>query len=178
MLADNVGGFMRLAFVLVPLILAAPASARLWKPTPQQQVADYLSITHNKSDGNVVIVWMASPLVVGAAKPLMDKYVVLSIVRTRRGPDGAAVWDDVLGVQVSDGAGTAMKEVPSDQIPPLLVGMIATSEATMRQSSQGKSKVYWGVYETGSVNACQRGKLNVTFEGETYSFDTPVPGCP
>lgn len=166
-----------LALVLVPLILAAPASARLWKPTPQQQVADYLSITHNKSDGAVVIVWMASPLVAPAAKPVMDKHVVLSIVRTRRGPDGAAVWDDVQGVQVSDGAGIALKEVPSDQIPPLLVGMIATSEATLRQSSQGKSKVYWGVYEAGSVNACQRGKLNVTFEGETYNFDTPVPGC-
>lgn len=166
-----------LALVLVPLILAAPASARLWKPTLQQQAVDYLTITHNKGDGNVVLVWMASPLVAGAAKPVMEKYIVISLVRTRRGPDGAQVWDDVQGVQVSDGAGNALKEVPSEQIPPLLVGMIATSEATIRQTSMGKSKVYWGVYEAGTVNACQRGKLNVSFEGETYYFDTPVPSC-
>lgn len=167
------------AVIAVSLMLAAlsPASARLWKPTPQQQIADYLSITHNKGDGNVVVVWMASPLVAPAAKPVMDKYVVLSIVRTRRGTDGTAVWDDVQGVQVTDGAGNAMKEVPADQMPPILVGMIATSEATMRQTSQGKSKVFWGIYEAGTVNACQRGKLNIAFEGETYNFDTPVPGC-
>ena len=168
------------ALVLVPLmlVLAMPVSARLWKPTQQQQIADYLSISHNKGDGGVVMVWMASPLVAGAAKPLMDKYVVLSVIRTRRGPDGATMWDDVQGVQVSDGNGNALKEVPSDQTPPLLVGMIASAEATMRQSSQGKGKVYWGVYEAGSVNACQRSKLVVNFEGESYSYDTPLPGCP
>ena len=166
-----------LAFVLVPLILAAPASARLWKPTPQQQVADYLSIRHDKSDGSVAIAWMASPLVVVTAKPVMEKYVVIQVVRTRRGPDGTTAWDDVQGVQVSDGAGNALKDVSADQMPPLLVGMIATTEATLRQASQGKGKAYWGVYEAGTVNACQRGKLNVTFEGETYNFDTPVPGC-
>lgn len=167
------------AIVAVLLMLAAvlPASARLWKPTLPQQIADYLSITHNKGDGNVVIVWMAPPLVAGAAKPVMEKYVVLSIVRTRRGADGTTVWDDVQGVQVNDGAGNALKEIPADVMPPILVGMIATSEATIRQSSQGRSKVFWGVYEAGNVNACQRGKLNVVFEGETYNFDTPVPGC-
>jgi hypothetical protein len=168
------------ALVLVPLmlVLAMPVSARLWKPTPQQQVADYLSISHNKGDGGVVMVWMASPLVAGAAKPLMDKYVVLSVIRTRRNPDGTNTWDDVQGVQVSDGNGNALKEVPSDQTPPLLVGMIASAEAAMRQTSQGKGKVYWGVYEAGSIGACLRGKLVVNFEGESYSYDTPVPGCP
>lgn len=168
------------ALVIVPLLLvmAMPVSARLWKPTPQQQIADYLSISHNKSDGSMVMVWMASPLVAGAAKPLMDKYVVLSVIRTRRGADGATVWDDVQGVQVSDGNGNPLKEVPSDQTPPLLVGMIASAEAAMRQNSQGKSKAYWGVYEAGPISACQRGKLVVNFEGESYSYDTPIPGCP
>src|SRR5690349_2615381 len=103
--AHRQGGVMR-ALVIVPLLLAlaVPVSARMWKPTPQQQIADYLSISHNKGDGGVVMVWMASPLVTGAAKPLMDKYVVLSVIRTRRGPDGATMWDDVQGVQVSDGS--------------------------------------------------------------------------
>jgi hypothetical protein len=166
-----------LAFVLLLFAMAAPASARLWKPTPQQQVADYLSITHNKSDGRVDIVWLAAPMVAITAKPIIDKYVVITIGRIRRGPDGAVIWDDVQGVQVSDGAGNALKEVSADQMPPLLIGMIATAEAAARQNSQGKSKVFWGVYEAGTVNACQRGKLNIVFEGETYSFDTPVPGC-
>ena len=167
-----------LAFVLLLLAVAAPASARAWKPTLQQQTVDYLTIAHNRGTDNVVMVWMASPLIAApAVKPVLEKYVVLSIVHTRRGADGVTVWDDVQGVKLSDGAGQNLKEVPSDQVPPILVGMIASSEATMRQTTQGKSKVYWSVWEAGAVNACQRGKLIVSYAGEDYSYDTPVPGC-
>jgi len=168
-----------LALILLLLAVAAPGSARPWKPTPQQQAVDYLTITHNRGADNVVIVWMASPLITAQTiKPMMDKYIVLTIAHTRRGADGAPVWDDVQGVRVSDGAGQDLKEVPSDQIPPILVGMIATSDATMRQTTQGKGKVYWSVWEAGAVNACQRGKLVVNYAGESYSYDTPVPTCP
>jgi hypothetical protein len=166
------------AFVLLLLAIAAPASARLWKPSPQQQVVDYLTITHNRAADNVVMVWMASPLVAApTVKPVLDKYVVLSVAHNRRGADGVTVWDDVQGVRLSDAAGQDLKEVPSDQIPPLLVGMIASANATMQQSTQGKGKVYWSVWEAGAVNACQRGKLVVSYDGENYSYDTPVPGC-
>jgi hypothetical protein len=168
--------FSFLAFVL--LATAAPASARLWKPTLQQQAVDYLTITHNRGSDTVVMVWMASPLVAAPTiKPVLDKYIVLSIAHTRRGTDGVIVWEDVQGVRLSDGAGQDLKEVPSDQVPPMLVGMIASSEATLRQTSQGKSKVYWSVWEAGAVNACQRGKLVVNYAGESYSYDTPVPAC-
>jgi hypothetical protein len=168
-----------LASILAVAVLgAAPASARLWKPTLQQQTIDYLNIAHNKAGENIVVAWMAAPLVAAPTmKQVLDKYVVLSIAHIRRTPDGTTTWDDVQGVQVSDGAGQALKEVPSDQISPVLVGVIASAEATTRQASQGKSKVYWSVWEAGAVNACQRGKLIVSYDGENYSFDTPVPGC-
>ena len=160
-------------------LLVAPTSARQWKPTPQQQAADYLTITHNMPAETGLIAWMASPLVPApTVKPLLDKYVVLSIAHTRRAVDGTTSWDDIQGVQASDGKGQALKEVPSDQIPPTLVGMIASAEATMRQNSQGKAKPYWSVWEAGTINACQRGKLIVNYNGESYSYDTPVPGCP
>ena len=167
-----------LAFVLLLLAVTAPASARLWKPTQQQQTVDYLTISNNQPGESIVMVWMASPLVLApTVKPLLDKYVVLSVAHTRRGADGTTSWDDIQGVQLSDGVGQALKEVTSDLIPPILVGMIASADATMRQTTQGKGKVYWSVWEAGSVNACQRGKLVVSYNGESYSYDTPVPGC-
>jgi hypothetical protein len=55
--------------------------------------------------------------------------------------------------------------------------VIASSDATLRQSTQGKAKVYWSVWEAGAVNACGRGKLVVSYQGEAYSYDTPLPGC-
>jgi len=126
----------------------------------------------------VIINWMASTVIPSPAlKPILEKYVVLSIVRTRQAATGAVSWDEVQGVQVSDGNGQALKEVPPESRPPTLIGVIATSEATLRQSTQGNGRMYWGVWEAGSVSACQKGKLVVNYEGEAYSFDTPLPGC-
>lgn len=165
------------AFVL--LAIAMPASARLWKPTPDQLAQDYLTITHNKgAEGRVVVSWTASSIIPSPIlKQLLDKYIVVSIAHTRPGPEGGTVWDDVEGVQVSDVNGQPLKEVKQDAMPPTLVGLIASSDASMRQNTQGKAKVYWSVWEPGSVSACGRGKLVVTYDGEAYSFDTPLPGC-
>jgi hypothetical protein len=102
-------------------------------------------------------------------KQILDKYVVISIMRTRQAPGGPVTWDDVQGVQLSDGNGQPLKEVQTDAIPPMLVGLIAASDATMRQNSLGKGKVTWSVWEAGSIAA---------YDGEAYSFDTPLPGCP
>lgn len=172
-----------LGLSVMALILSLPATsstARLWKPTPDQLAADYVSLTHIKgTEGRVIIGWMASEVITSPAlKQLMEKYVVISIVHTRSIAGGGVTWDDIQGVQVSDGNGQPLKEVPSDAIPPTLVGMIATSDATLRQSTQNKGKMYWGVYEPGSISACQKGRLVVTYDGEAYSFDTPLPGCP
>ncbi|HET7084517.1 MAG TPA: hypothetical protein VFI23_07095 [Rhizomicrobium sp.] len=164
---------------LVLLAIAAPAAARLWKPAPNEIAQDYLTINHNKGEeGRVIVSWMASPAVTTPSmKQLLDKYVVLQIVHTRPVPGGVVTWDEIQGVQVSDGAGQPLKEVISDAIPPALIGMFATSEAAMRQTTQGRGKAQWSVWETGAINACQKGKLVVTYDGETYSFDTPIPGC-
>jgi hypothetical protein len=168
-----------LSALLVTALLATPASARLWKPTPEQLTADYVTITHNKgAEGRVILGWMTSLIVPGVAlKPILDKYVVISIMRTRQVPGGPVTWDDVQGVQLSDGNGQPLKEVQTDAIPPLLVGLIAASDATMRQNSLGKGKVTWSVWEAGSIAACQKGRLVVNYDGEAYSFDTPLPGC-
>ena len=165
--------------LIAAALLAPAAQARLWKPTPEQLGADYVSLVHIKgTDGRVAINWLASSVIPSPAlKQILEKYVVLSIVRTRPATGGGATWDEVQGVQVSDGNGQPLKEVPADSRPPTLVGVIATSEAALRQSTQGQGKIYWGIWEAGSVSACQKGKLVVNYEGEAYSFDTPLPGC-
>ncbi len=161
------------------LLLAPAATARLWKPTPAQLAADYATITHNKgAEGRVVISWVAAPVVaVPSLKTLMEKYVVLSIAHVRSGAGGTTDWDDVQGVQVTDGNNQPLKEVTPDAIPPELVGFTAAADAVARQNSRGKAKPYWAIYEARSFNACQKGRLLVTYDGETYSFDTPLPGC-
>ena len=165
---------------LALLVLVAPADARLWKPTPQQLAMDYAAITHIKgTEGRVIVSWMAAPLVSGpTVQPLLDRYIVISIMHARSGAGGVVTWDDIEGVQVTDGNGQALKEVTADAIPPSLVGLTASADASMRQSTQGKGKLHWGIYEAGAVNACRPGKLVLAYDGENYSWDTPMPGCP
>lgn len=167
------------SLLMALLALAAPASARLWKPTPQQLAADYTTITHNKGGtaGRVLLQWIAAPAMTGNLQQVMEKYVVLNIIHTVVAPGGLTEWQDIEGVAVTDAAGEALKEVPSDAVPPLLVSLIAANDATLRQSTQGKAKSKILVFEAGAVHACAKGGLVVTFEGERYTFDTPVPGC-
>jgi hypothetical protein len=175
------GGAMRvLISAFLAVLLATPASARLWKPTPEQVTADYVTITHNKgTEGRVILGWMTSMIVPAVAlKQMLEKYVVISIMHTRQTPGGPVTWDEVQGVQLSDGEGQLLKQVQPDAIPPMLVGLMAASDASMRQNSLGKGKVFWSIWEAGSVSACQKGKLVVNYDGEAYSFDTPLPGCP
>jgi hypothetical protein len=168
------------ALFLALLALCAPAAARLWKPTPEQEAQDYSTITHNKGpDGRVVLSWMSSASMSSPVmQQLLDKYLVLSVVHTRSGPGGTTSWDEVQGVQVMDAGGAALKELSGDAIPPTLVGMIATVEAVMKQNSHGQANGHWSVYDAGAVHACGPGKLQVAYGGETYTWDTPLPGCP
>jgi hypothetical protein len=168
------------AIGLAAIALAMPASARLWKPTPLQQAQDYTVLNHNKgAEGRVIIQWLASTTNPSPVmQQVLDKYVVISIVHSRMVPGGGTSWDEVQGVAVTDSDGVALKEVPPDAVPPTLVGLFAQVDAMMRQSSQGKAKSHWGVYEAGNAHACAKGKLSLTYDGETYSWDTPLPGCP
>jgi hypothetical protein len=169
-----------LAWSVAVLALAMPAAARTWKPTPQQNVIDYTVISHNKGpEGRVIVQWMSSA---GMSTPtmqqLLEKYVVITVAHSRTLPTGGTSWDDIQGVTVTDAAGTPLKELTEDTYPPSLVGIFASSDAQLRQSTQGKGKNHWGVYEAGSVAACGKGGLRLTYDGETYTWDTPLPGCP
>ena len=168
------------AGVLAACLAAGPSQARLWKPTPQQLAVDYLTLVHNRggTQGRVTISWVASPAMNGAMlQQILDKYVVISVVHAYSEPDGSTNWDEISGVQVTDSANRPLKEVAPDAIPPVLAGFIASASASLRQSTQGKGKIHWAIYEAGSITPCQSGKLQVTYDGETYGFDTPLPGC-
>lgn len=165
---------------LAVLAMAAPAMARMWKPSPAQIASDYTLINHNKgADGRVTLQWLApTTMATPVMQQLLDRYVVISIAHLRALPGGGTSWDDVQGVQVLDAAGKPLTEIPPDAYAPALVGLFATTDAIVRQSTQGRGKTHWGVYEPGTVHACAPGKLQVVYDGETYSWDTPMPGCP
>src|SRR3954463_1732972 len=149
-------------------IIAAPASARLWKPSSQQLAADYATIMHNKgtAGGRVTIQWIAGPGTTRGLQQTLDKYVVIAVSHVMQNPTGLSEWLDVDGVQVTDANGQALKEIAPDAIVPTLVGFISGVQATQRQSTQGKGKMKILVFEPGPVQSCVKGGLVVVYEGE------------
>ncbi len=179
-MADN-GGFMRKFAFLWALglfaIIAAPAGARLWKPTPAELASDYTQIFHSRGDARVSIQWIPGAVGTGVLRQLLDEYVVISITHIMH-PGGSPEWLDVDGVQVTDASGQPLKEIAPDAIDPFLVRFISAIQGTLRQGTQGRGKMKFLVFEPGPVQACAKGGLVVIYEGEHYTFDTPIPGCP
>lgn len=153
--------------------------ARVWKPTPQQEAQDYGTIMHNKGakDGRVSISWLASPGFPGTAQQLFEKYVVINITHVLPTGGGLPEYQDIEGVEVTDHAGNALKPVSQDQYPPNLVAVFAGAEAALKPSTQGHGKAKSLVFEAGAVRACGKNSgLVVMFEGEKYTWETPIPG--
>jgi hypothetical protein len=170
-----------IAFVLsLTLACIGPAAARLWNPTPVEMAQDYSSIVHNKgpAGGRVLIQWLSAPgFPAGAMQATFDKYVVIIVGHTTTSPAGTMEHHEIGAVEVTGLSGEALKEIPPNDIPPGIVGMLAGLEATMRQSSQGRGKMKSLVFVGTTVRACEKDGLAVTYAGERYVFETPMPGC-
>lgn len=37
---------------------------------------------------------------------------------------------------------------------------------------------HWFVFEANNVHSCGVGGLAVPYDGELYTYQTPIPGCP
>jgi hypothetical protein len=66
-----------------------------------------------------------------------------------------------------------------NDIPPAITGLLAGLQAALNQSLGAMGQgIRWFVFEAGGVHACGPGGLSIPFEGETHSYETPIPGCP
>jgi hypothetical protein len=170
--------------VMLSLVtLPFSAIARPWKPTQRQIAADYASITHDRGKGEfVTIAWWAQPTT--ATPPLasvFEKYVVISVVHSHLNagqPASAVYFDDIDKLEIRNEAGNALAPVETDALPPSSIGILATFEAGYRQGLGVRGKgVKFFLFDPGSVRACEKGGISVLLDGETYSWETPFPGC-
>jgi hypothetical protein len=167
------------------VVFSSSASSRSWKPTPTQVAGDYASITHIRGNGDFVnIGWWASP----TARPgtqlvdILEKYVLISVGHARRNlnqPASGISFDDIKTLEVLDESGRALTPVPRDALPPATIGLLTNFEAGYRQGlgPRGNGMRFF-LFDAGAVRACEKGGISVLFDGETYTWETPFPGCP
>jgi hypothetical protein len=162
-------------------IFLPSASSRPWKPTPTQIASDYAQITHRKNAAEFVnIRWWASPTA-DAGTPfarMLEKYVVISVVHFHTGQGGAVSVDEIDTLEALDYDDKPLTLVPKTELLPSEVGMISGVEASFRQSIGriGDGTKFF-IFDAKAIHACEKGRISVPFAGETYTWETPFPGC-
>jgi hypothetical protein len=164
-----------------------PASARQWKATPEALARDYATINDTRAGGELILLlWfvpqMAPPNSAGAGilAKMLQRYVVIAAVHGRlERTTGTISFEDIDGLKARDQTGKPLTPVARDDLPPTNIGMVASIEGLMRQSlgPMGKGmKIF--VFDADGLDSCKQGQLAIPLAGETYTWDTPFPGCP
>lgn len=171
------------AAMAVLLLFALPATARPWKPKDEVLAQEYSVITDTRPNHDLIeIFWMTWPMT-GERSPtmrqLLDKYIILGVAHGQLDPGGKMVFSQEEGVQATGVSDAPLKLLEEANYPPMVAGAVATLGGFMRQSlgAMGQGIKFY-VYDSGSLRACEKGKLSVLYAGETYTYDTPIPGCP
>jgi hypothetical protein len=173
---------MLLLGVMVLGITSSSASSRPWKATPIQIAGDYAQIDHQKSSTESVnIRWWAPPTVVSGTPfaGILEKYIVVSVVHFHINQPGATIsFDDIDTLEALDGGNKPLAIVPRNELPPAAIGVLSALEAALRQSlGRTGAGMKFFTFDAGTVRACEKGGISVPFAGETYTWETPFPGC-
>ena len=169
---------------LAVLAMPTAASARQWNPDSRGAAVDYTQILHAKGTGQVVFLWWVVPETFAGApnaqsiQDVLSRYVVVGIAEGRGGPGAPMSFTTIQDLKVSDASGHQLSSLAPNATPPEVAQTITTLQGLARQNvgpiGQG---MRWFVYDGSTIHSCQPGKLSVPYGGETYSFDTPIPGC-
>jgi hypothetical protein len=173
---------MLLLGIMLSGVIFSSAFSRPWKATAIQIASDYAFIAHTKSNSEFVnIRWWAEPTVMPGTPlaGILQKYIVISAVHYHINPPGGTMsFDDIDTLEVRDSSDTTLTPVPRDALPPVAIATLVGFEATFRQSlgRLGDSTKFF-IFDAGTVHACEKGGISVPLAGETYTWETPFPGC-
>jgi len=176
----SLGGMLGL-LVLSWIAFGTLGEARPWKPAMKQLASDYATIIDGRDPRDVrVIFWLAPPIVdPGPGADLLDKYVIIGVGSGHFSAEGSVTFDPIYSLRVKDSDAKPLQRLTGEQIPPVVAGAVATMESVFSQSLGAFGKgMHWFVFAGGTVHACGSGGISIPFAGETYTYDTPFPGCP
>ena len=179
-------GRVAAAVIMLFALGVCPALSRQWKATPEALIRDYATITDQRPGGELVLAMWFVPQTMPANSPgadvvraMLQRYVVLAVVHGRlQSATGIVSFEPVDAVQAMNKSGKQLAPVQRDSLPPTNVGMLSALESMFRQTlgPMGNGmKVF--VFDAGDVGSCYPGQLSVKLVDETYTWDTPFPGC-
>jgi len=174
------------AAVLLSLFVLRPVSARQWRATPDAIARDYATITDTRPNGELImLMWIVPRMVLpnspgaAAATAMVQKYVLMVAVHCHLDKTtGIMSFDEIENLEIKDQSGKSLTPVVKADLPPTNTAMLAALEAMFSQSigAMGKGMKMF-VFDGANVDSCKKGQLSVPLANETYTWDTPFPGC-
>lgn len=164
------------------MALTTPAQARLWKPEHEALAQDYSVITDvRKSHDIITVFWLAPPLAPGspAAQLILERYVIIGVAHVKQDMiTGKMESTNLDAVEATDNDGKPLAVLEGDKVPPTVAAVITGIGGVARQSMgvTGAGMRFFA-FEASNIRACGKGRLSVNYVGETYIYDTPIPGC-
>jgi hypothetical protein len=171
--------FRRFLLAAIAMLCAAlPTESRTWSHNPIALAQDYLFIIDNRANRETVMIFWLAPALVPNPSSLFKKYVIIGVAHFTGSSDGMFNFEQVATPVAEDGNGQPLNYVDEDAQPPSVVGALAAVQSVFTRGLGAIGKgVHWFAFDSGAVNACEKGALFVEFAGEKYSYITPIPGC-
>lgn len=168
--------------ILISGIFAA--DARQWKPSTTQMASDYLTIEHQKSENEFVLVMWMAPAMLGntpevkQAREFLSTYPMFLVAHAEITPLGEWKFIDPVDVVVETVDGEVRKPISSADLPPLLNTMQQYLSQILAQGmgQLGQNATSY-VFAGQGINECKEGAIWLRYAGERYEYKTPVPGC-
>ena len=163
--------------------MAAEATAREWKPSLRTVAEDYLRIVDRRAEDEfVVMMWLAPETVPdgpesAVTRKFLEDYLVIALMHTEVSEFGELRFRGVptLALAADNGPKAPM---PADALPPAFGGTIAMLKGMFAQGMGAMGRgINWFVFDGAGVSSCAEGMLRIPYEGETYEYETPIPGC-
>jgi len=164
------------------MALMTPAQARLWKPEREALAQDYAIITDIRESHDVITVfWLAPPLAARspAAQLILERYMIVGVSHVKQDTvTGKTESTNLDAVEARGSDGKVLAVLEGDKIPPTVAAVISGIGGTARQAMgvTGTGMRFFA-FDAGNVRACGKGRLSIAYVGETYIYDTPIPGC-
>ena len=115
---------------------------------------------------------------VSQLRAILDRYVFLAVVHGHLDKaTGALAFEDIDTLEARDATGKPLTQLARSSMPPATVGTVSVIERLFQQALGATGRGMKMFVFEGDVQACKKGELSVPFANETYTWETPIPGC-
>jgi len=176
---------LSLIFALVMLIAPEGAEARKWRVKPSDLAADYSQIIDQRPGNDVVVIYWIAPETMNAGmqnvetyRSMLREHVIIGVAHGTASQGGRFNFRAPEGLTLQTSDGQSRQPMAKESWPPMVSAFSAVIQNFMTQSlGQLGEGFHWFVFEGKGIESCGKGRFWVSYAGEKYNYDTPIPGC-